>query len=73
MLIMIRQWAIRGNKMNQYKALNLISKRKNTSHVLHLLLSIITGGLWIFVWIICALSNSIENRKIDRAIEELGE
>lgn len=73
MLIMIRQLAIRGNKMNQYKALNLISKRKKTSHILHLLLSILTGGLWIFIWIICALSNSIENRKIDRAIEKLGE
>jgi hypothetical protein len=25
--------------------------RKGTSHVLHLLLTILTGGLWLIVWI----------------------
>ena len=59
--------------MNQYKALNLISKRKKTSHILHLLLSILTGGLWIFIWILCALSNSIENKRIDRLINKLSD
>ena len=59
--------------MNQYKALNLISKRKKTSHLLHLVLSVITGGLWVAVWIICALSNSIENKRIDRLINKLSD
>lgn len=29
-----------------------------TSHVLHLLLTLLTMGLWIFVWFICAANNT---------------
>ena len=47
----------------------MLSKKKNTSHILHLLLSIITGGIWVVVWIIVALSNSMENSKIDSQIK----
>lgn len=32
--------------------------KKPTNHVLHLLLSIITVGLWIPVWIIVSISNA---------------
>lgn len=32
--------------------------RKGTSHVLHLLLSLITFGVWLPVWIILALNSS---------------
>ena len=46
----------------------LLSKKKRTSHVLHLILSIITAGLWLIIWILVSLSNSIENSKIDRKI-----
>ncbi len=46
----------------------LLSKKKKTSHVLHLLMSIITVGLWIIIWILVAISNSNENAKIDRKI-----
>lgn len=34
-----------------------IHERPSTSHVLHLLLSVITVGLWIPVWILVAMSN----------------
>ena len=57
--------------MNQIKALQLLSKKKSTSHVLHLILSLITVGLWLPVWIIVALSNSIENARIDREVGKL--
>lgn len=57
--------------MNQIKALKLLSKKKSTSHVLHLILSLITVGLWLPVWIIVALSNSIENARIDREVGKL--
>ncbi len=30
----------------------------STSHILHLLLSIITSGIWIVIWIIIAMNNS---------------
>ena len=56
---------------NQIKALQLLSKKKSTSHVLHLILSIVTVGLWIPVWVIVALSNSIENARIDRKVGKL--
>jgi len=29
----------------------VLAVRKGTNHILHLLLSIITGGIWIIVWI----------------------
>lgn len=57
--------------MNQIKAMQLLSKKKKTSHVLHLILSLVTVGLWIPVWIIVTLSNSIENRRIDREVSKL--
>ncbi len=48
----------------------LLSKKKKTSHVLHLLLSIVTAGIWIIIWILVAISNSSENSKIDRQIRK---
>ncbi len=52
-------------------AVLLEMRKKKTSHILHLILSVITAGAWIIVWIICALSNSIENAKIDRQINRI--
>jgi len=48
----------------------MLSKKKKTSHLLHLLLSILTAGIWIIVWLIVALSNSMENSKIDNQIKK---
>ena len=44
-----------------------------TNHVLHLLLSIFTVGLWIPIWIIVGLSNSIEKKKLDHKITKIEE
>ena len=57
--------------MKELKAMQLISQKKSTMHILHLILSVITGGLWVIVWIIVAISNSNENRKIDKRIDAL--
>lgn len=46
----------------------MLSKKKNTSHLLHLVLSLITFGFWIIVWLIVSISNANENSKIDSAI-----
>lgn len=46
----------------------MLSNKKKTSHVLHLLLSIITAGVWIIGWILFALSNHMENARIDKKI-----
>jgi hypothetical protein len=32
------------------------------AHILHLLLSIITGGIWILVWVLVAVNTSSNNR-----------
>ena len=46
----------------------MLSKKKKTSHILHLLLSIVTAGVWVIMWILVAISNASENSKIDRTI-----
>lgn len=57
--------------MNQIKAMQLLSKKKKTSHVLHLILSLVTVGFWVPVWIIVCISNAIENYKVDRQIDKM--
>lgn len=34
---------------------NVLGVRKGTNHVLHLLLSIITFGIWIIIWILVSI------------------
>ena len=34
---------------------NVLAIGKTPNHILHLILSIITGGLWLIVWIILVL------------------
>lgn len=46
----------------------LLSKKKKTSHVLHLILSLVTAGIWVIMWVLVAISNSSENARIDRQI-----
>ena len=51
----------------------LINKlnRHETSHGWHFIASILTGGLWVIMWILFAISNAIERGKIERKIERL--
>lgn len=56
---------------NQIKAMQLIANKKHTKHLLHLVLSVITAGLWVPIWVLVSVSNSIENRRIDRAVNKL--
>jgi hypothetical protein len=46
----------------------LLSRKKHTNHILHLLLSIFTGGLWLIVWLIVANGNKRHNQQIDEQI-----
>ncbi len=47
----------------------LLSQKKQTNHILHLLLSIVTGGLWLIVWFVVADGNRRHNRQIDAQTE----
>ena len=51
----------------------LLAKRADhkTAHILHLLLSILTAGLWVPVWVLVAVSHANERRKIDKKLERL--
>lgn len=46
----------------------MLSKKKKTSHLLHLILCIPTIGFWLPIWILCGANNAIENARIDRKI-----
>ncbi|MGL4517051.1 MAG: hypothetical protein ACRCUH_10230 [Shewanella sp.] len=43
----------------------------NTSHGWHFIASLLTGGLWVIMWILFTLGNAIERGKIERKIEKL--
>lgn len=49
----------------------LNSQKKSTSHILHLLLCIPTGGLWLIIWFLVAMQNSKHNKYIDKKIGRL--
>lgn len=48
----------------------LLARREDykTSHILHLLLSVITCGFWIPVWFLVAITNSAGRARIDRQL-----
>ena len=48
----------------------LMEEQKKVSHVLHLLLSVITLGFWVPLWILICLSVSLENRGIRKRNEK---
>lgn len=52
---------------------HLIAKRSDykTSHLLHLVLSMVTIGIWLPVWALVTISNLNEIRKIDKKLERL--
>ena len=45
-------------------------ERKHTSNIFHLIMSIITVGLWIPIWIIVATNNAMERKKLIKVIEK---
>jgi len=44
-----------------------------TNHVLHLILSVVTLGIWLPLWLIVGISNSIEYARIERQVRKLGQ
>lgn len=53
--------------MTELQILHEIDKHK-TSHLLHLVLSLITAGIWVPVWILVTLSNGVERRRLARKL-----
>lgn len=53
------------------KIFALNSQKKATNHIFHLILSVLTGGLWLIVWLIAASNNSSHNKKLDDQINQI--
>ena len=58
-----RKQQIRRDEEAYYSA----PKPKQTMHILHFILTILSGGLWILVWVLCGLLNMQANSAIDSA------
>jgi len=56
--------------MNNAEKLLLMSKKPRTSHILHLLLSVVTAGAWVPAWIIIALVNQQRCANIERKVRK---
>lgn len=54
----------------QSTIIRLEMSKKKTNHILHLILSLLTGGLWIAIWLLVGISNSLENSRLDRKIRK---
>lgn len=57
--------------INNLKVQRLLDSKKQTSHVFHLLMCIPTVGLWLFVWILMILINTLRNYNIERKIDNV--
>jgi len=58
--------------MNTSLHLELVKIQKyRTSHLLHLVLSIITAGFWVPVWLLVTISNVSERHRAERRIRKM--
>ena len=51
------------NNINQ-----LLALKKRTSNGLHVVLSIVTLGVWCWIWLYCLWSNERHNARIDEQL-----
>ncbi|MGF6329848.1 hypothetical protein ABH909_002726 [Pseudomonas sp. BS3782 TE3695] len=56
--------------MNE-KLFVLTSQKKSTNHILHVIMTVLTGGLWLIVWGLTMRSNDAHNTKLDRQINQI--
>lgn len=47
----------------------LESRRPN--HILHLLLSLVTAGLWIPIWFLMSINDALERGRLERKLNQL--
>ncbi|UFP98427.1 hypothetical protein [Pseudomonas fitomaticsae] len=56
--------------MNE-KLFVLTTQKKKTNHILHVIMTVLTGGLWLIVWGITMCSNDSHNKKLDKQINQI--
>lgn len=57
--------------MNSIKAMQLISKKQRTNHLLHFIVTVVTVGAWFPVWILIYVLDVLTNMNINRKIRKL--
>ena len=60
-------------KSKERKARELEHKLDNadTNHILHLILSIVTGGLWLPLWLATGLSNVMYRTRLNNELDKV--
>lgn len=48
-----------------------LSKKQKTNHLLHLVLSVLTAGIWVIPWIFISLGTNSDNLAIDKKIAQV--
>lgn len=56
--------------MNE-KLFLLETQKKKTNHILHLILTVLTCGLWLLVWGLVMKSNDSHNKKISKEMGQI--
>ena len=57
--------------MKKEKELTEYEDKAKINHILHLILSIVTGGIWLIVWALIGMSASSYKPKIKKVDEQL--
>ena len=58
------------DKYNEIELQKLRIQKHKTNHILHLLISIITAGLWVPIWFMVSITNSISRNQATNRIKE---
>lgn len=45
--------------------------RSKTNHILHLLLTVFTGGIWAFMWLSVTIANAVSRYRANRALDKI--
>jgi len=51
---------------NSQAIANFEMAKKKTNHILHLILSVLTVGCWVLIWVLIAVSHSLENYQLEK-------
>lgn len=65
-----RSFGLGQEVMTHYTRDQLLAQRgdKKTNHILHLILSVFSAGLWVPLWIMITIINAMHRGEIDREL-----
>lgn len=49
----------------------VLASQKNMNYILHVIMTVLAGGLWLIVWGITIRSNDSHNKKLDQQINQI--